>query len=292
MRSEPAPLLPRDGNGAAIHDDGAASRPAGVAVRNAPVIVLTFPYSGAERWRSVLDSHPELACTSGTGILPLCGQAADAWRAADGQSSGRLSPLAISSVRALASGIITCILARTGKRRWCEFAVAPPSSAATFRELFPGTRFLCLHRACADVIAAALHASPWGLANPRFAPFVAAYPGSAVAALTAYWTACTQQLLDLEEAHPDWCQRVRYEDLDADPHAEARVFGFLGLETPGPGSAGPAADAWPGAGTSDVTPSGPGPRSAFPADQIPPPLLAKANGLMRRLGYPPLPSRR
>jgi hypothetical protein len=250
------------------------------------VVVLSYPYSGAERWWSLLAPHPELACTLGTGILPLCEQAAASWRFTDGKANGPLSPLAVTSIRALATSIITCLLARTGKRRWCEFSAAPPGSTGTFGQLYPGTRFVCLHRACPDVIQAALHASPWGLASPAFAPFTAAYPGSTVAALTAYWIARTQPLLDFEDTHPDSCLRVRYEDLDADPRA-AGLFAFLGLDNPDHGTPSPAAAAWPG---TDTAPVGPAPRSPFPVGQLPLPLLAHANDLTEKLGYPPLSS--
>lgn len=156
-----------------------------------PVIVLTYLHSGAERLRDLLARHPGLACTSGTGILPLCAQAAEAWRSADYHASTRLSPLAVNSTRTLASAIIIALLARAGAQRWCETATADPATAETFLQLYPGKRVLCLHRGCVDVVRAALHNSTWGVAGPAIAPFTASYPGSAVAALTAYWAART-----------------------------------------------------------------------------------------------------
>jgi len=152
----------------------------------APVIVLTYAHAGAEHLRPLLAGHLDLACTSGTGLLPLCQQAATTWRHVEGQPGSALSELAAASIRALATSVITTVLAQTGKRRWCEFATAPPRSTETFLRLYPGTRIICLHRGCADVIRAALHASPWGLSGTSFAPFTAAYPGSTVAALAAY----------------------------------------------------------------------------------------------------------
>ena len=122
-------LARHDGAGAAQHDRTRVEPNSDV--RDAPVVVLTYAHSGAARLQSLLASHPDLACTSGTGILPLCEQAAITWRSADDRAGMTLSPLALASVRALATGIITSMLIRTGKRRWCELATASPMSAET-----------------------------------------------------------------------------------------------------------------------------------------------------------------
>jgi hypothetical protein len=247
----------------------------------APVIVLTYAHSGAEHLRSLLSRHPDLNCTSGTGIIPLCELAAATWRTVDGQPGGRLSALAAASVRALTGSIITSLCVQEGKRIWCETATAPPSAAETFLRLYPTTKVLCLHRACADFAHAAVHASPWGLAGSAFAPFTSAHPASTAAALTAYWVAHTGPLIEFEQSHPDACHRVRYEDLITDQHSG--LFTFLGLENP---HLHPRRGARPdgaslGSGTA-------GPRTAIPADQIPTALQAHANNLLATLGYAPL----
>jgi Sulfotransferase family len=268
----------------------ARDRPAGGGgpddpARSAPVIVLASAYCGAGQLGSLLAGHPDLACTSGTGILPLCQQAMATWRNVDSQAGQPTSPLAVAATRALAAGIITSVLAREGKRRWCEVAAANSQAAETFLRLYPGTKFLCLYRACPGVIRAAIDASPWGLADPAFAPFTRAHPASTVAALTAYWVAHTTTLLDFERAHPQGCLRVRYEDLTSDrQQTTGRITAFLGLASPG--------EQAPHAQDSDDTPHQPGntgPEPDFPAGLIPPAIRAQASDLHRQLGYPPLP---
>lgn len=257
-----------------------------VPVRDAPLIVLSYPFSGAERLRSLLAPHPGLACTMGTGVLPLCEQAAVTWRFVGGQDD-QLSPVATASVRSLVSGIVTCLLARTGKRRWCEFvATTTLAMAEVFRQVWPGVRFVCLHRACADVIRASLQASEWGLASSAFAQFTTAYPGNTAAALTAYWVARTQPLLDFEEAHPESCFRIRYEELGTYSHVDD-LFKFLDLKGTEGGVVGPAGDS---PLTRDEATTGFTPRSPFPVSQIPFSLLTQADDLMSKLGYPPLSS--
>lgn len=256
--------------------------------QSAPVIVLAYALAGGARLRSMLSGHPALTCTTGSGLLAACEQAATAWRQAEGREDRPLSPLAAASVRSLAAGLMSAIVVRSGGRRWCEIAAAPRGPAETFLELFPGTRFVCLHRACPDVIYAVLQASPWGVAGPGFAPFLAAYPASTVAALAAWWISRTGQTLAFEREHPDACLRVRYEDLAEDPgQTEGDILRFLGLdqqfpavpELPGdsdPAQAGPTGSDAPGCGAD------------LPVGQLPPLLVAQVNELHAQLGYSPL----
>jgi len=249
-----------------------------------PVIVLTYAGSGSDTLLSLLSAIPDLACTSGTGVLPLVEQAAATWRQVEARASQQPSPLAAASIRAMVSSLTTVILAREGKRRWCELARAQPSTADTFVRLFPGTRVLCLHRACPDVIYDTLHASEWGLAGPAFAPFTSAHPASNVAALAAFWATHTEQLIAFEESHPGACRRLRYEDLAAEPDRAADSIAAFLSGAPGPAAqAGPAGHQRPAPADSSQAAATP-----LPADQIPPLLLTWVEKLMADLGYPQL----
>lgn len=256
----------------------------GDAARDSPVIVLASAYSGADRLAGLLGCHPALACTTGTGVLPLCEQAMAVWRNADGRAaSGRPSRLASTTTRTLVTSAITSILVREGKRRWCEVAAASPRAAEAFLRLYPGTRFVCLYRAFPGAIRAALDASPWGLADPEFAPFTRAYPASTVAALTAYWVAHTGSLLEFEHSHPQACLRIRSEDLADDQHQVIeRILSFSGL--PGLGDmVAPDPD-------SQAHRVSACPEADLPANLIPPAMLTQANDMLRELGYPALPA--
>ena len=262
------------------------SEGASTARRTDPIVVLTYACAGADVMRSLLAGSPELACTSGTGLLPLCEQTALTWQRAEGQH-GPPSALALKSIRALAGSMISLLLAREGKRRWCEFATARPSYAQTFLRAYPGTRFVCLHRNCADVIRLALRANPWGLAGREFGAFAAAYAGYSAAAVAAYWVEHTRPMLEFEESHPGACRRVRYEDLAAVPGSlPSEMLTFLDLDhvsvvtpslTHGPDTSGDNA----GAEFADAA-------GGIPVDQLSPPLLSEVDDLMARLSYPPL----
>ena len=155
-----------------------------------------------------------------------------------------------------------------------------PQAAATFLRLYPGTQFLCLYRACPGVIRAALDASPWGITDPVFAPFITKYPANTVASLTAYWVTATGSLLAFEREHPRSCLRVRFEDFAQGRQAGKRITSFLGLSDavgrPLPGS------------HDEPQPASPDTELAadLPANLIPPALLTQANNLLQQLDYP------
>ncbi len=184
----------------------------------APVVILSYAYSGADLVQQALAEGTHLACTAATGILPLCEMAAATWGQIDDRPGQARSRLALSSIRTMVTTQIATILAATdGMRRWCELATSAPSAAETFLQIFPATRFVCVHRACTSMMSAAVTAQPWGLVSPVISQFTVGYPGNNIAAVAAYWTTATERLLTFEAAHPQAASRVRHEDVVADP---------------------------------------------------------------------------
>ena len=249
---------------------------------NAPIIVLTYAHAGAELLTQLLSASPSVACTSATGLLPVCHDAISAWERAAGMT-GPPTSLAIKSVRALASTMITVIQARGGARRWCETAFSTPEVAQTFLQVFPAARFICLYRSLREVLAETVRAYPWGLDGTPFWAHAARHPGNNAAAIAAYWTARTQALLEFESSHPGSCLRVRYEDLAADRGRQAgTIFAALGLDDSQLAVLREPAAIRRQEGRDAVT----GPiELAWPAGLIPPALLARAEELHAQLGY-------
>lgn len=271
--------------GNATKQVGPRSRPtasASEADANAPIVVLTYAHAGAELLTRLLSASPSVACTSATGLLPVCHEAISAWQ----QAQGRTEPpsnLAIKSVRALANTMITIIQARDGASRWCETAYSTPDVAQTFLQVFPATQFICLYRSLREVLSEAVRAYPWGLGGTPLWAYATGHPGNNAATIAAYWTVRTHALLEFESGHPNSSLRVRCEDLAADPvrHA-ADIFAALGLDDsqltvlPEPPATGWSAvhDAPAGAG-----------EPTLPADLIPPALMARAGELHASLGF-------
>ncbi len=255
-----------------------------MAEQPAPIIVLTDAHCGAALIGRLLSANAELACTTGSGVLPLCEQAAATWRRVDCRD-GSLSRLALTTIRTHVGAMIAVILAAGGGRRWCEISFASPTAAETFLQLYPGTQFICLHRNCLDVIRVAVAANPWGLADTIFAPFAAAYPGSSAAAVAAYWAERAESMLSFEKAHAAACRRVRYEDLTDNHEKEAQdIFAFLKL----------APDCAIRSGmpvVMDPASNGQGgflADAAIPFGYLSPPLTERVNNLQARLEYPPI----
>lgn len=245
----------------------------------APLVILTYAHAGAELLTHRLSASRSLACTAGTGVLPLCHDALSAWRRAEGRD-GPASPLAVKSVRALVTSMITVIQASGGGSRWCETAFTGDAVAQSFLQVFPEAQFLCLHRSLPEIYREATHAYPWGLSTSPFWRYSAANPGNNVATVAAYWAARTEALLEFEAQNPGSCQRIRYEDVSADrPRHLGVILARLGVD---------ASDLGGGRGSSEsqvADLSGSGAGAQLPEEWMPLPLLAKVRDLHAKLGY-------
>jgi hypothetical protein len=259
-----------------------------------PVVVLSYAFAGADLLTGALSASPSLACTSSTGLIPLCHAALAAWQQADDRA-GPPSALAITSVRAMAGAMITAIQARTGAARWCETALAQPAAADSFLQVFPSAAFVCVHRDLPGILTDSLAAYPWGLGGSPFWPHAARHPGNSVAAIAAWWAAAARSLLDFEARHPSSCTRVHREHIAADPGAAAaRITSRLRLD-PGDAAAVRAHAETAAASTpadAGRDPQASQPRPAAPGQLIPPGLLPAISRIQAELGYdqltPPL----
>lgn len=258
-------------------------RSARSGVVNGPVIMLAYAHSGADRVQDALAAGTKLACTAGTGIIPLCAAAAETWRRIEGQHDKVVSRLATVSIQQLVTAQVTAILASAGGTRWCELANVPPSAAEAFLHVFPDASFVCVHRSCPDVIRAGLQANPWGLQGQGLMPYLLAYPGNSVAALAAYWASSAEQLLAFEDANREKAHRIRYEDVTAHPdQALATVRTALQLDSTRHQSTTPGQRGfvWPDTAPSES-------RAEIPAELVPGPLRERITHLHTKLGYPP-----
>lgn len=257
-----------------------------LAVSRGPVILLSYAHAGAEELQRVLSVSRSLACTSGTGLLPLCQGAIATWRQVESRDTP--SPLAIKSVRMLLSTIASVIQARAGAARLCETALATPAAAATFARVFPDATFVCLHRGLPGVLASGLGAYPFGLGNSPFWLYSGPHPGNSLATIAAYWAARTQALLDFETNHPGSSHRVRYEDLAADPLTQAgAIYAWLRLDATELAVLLRSDDHQTSESDEAATGSA---NSAALEYSMPPELRATVDRLSERLGYPALPN--
>jgi hypothetical protein len=255
------------------------------SISNGPVVVLSYAHSGAGWVQNVVASGTDLACTSGTGIVPLCAAAAETWRRVEGGHGQPVSSLATSVVRGLVGAQVTVILAGSGKSRWCELSTVDVGAAGQFLRVYPQASFVCVHRRCLDMVGAGVQVNRREPYTQGLAPYLLAYPGNSVAALSAYWADATEELLAFERANPGAVRRIRYEDVIAAPRrARATVRDWLGLderqETWAERFDSPASD-----------PQGRATGAGRPAEMIPELLRLRINRLQAEIGYPPLGER-
>jgi hypothetical protein len=273
------------GNGdQVVHPAGAAGKAEDDHAGGGPVIVLSYAHSGAQRVQEILADGTGLACTFGTGVIPQCAAAAEAWRQVEGRDGHLMSRLAVSTVRGLVTAQVTVILASAGQARWCELATATPQALQPFLQIFPDAAVLCVHRRCPDVISAMVQASPWGLPSPALRPYLLSHPGNNVAAIAAYWANQTDDLLAFERANPASTRRIRLEDVAAGEATLTAVRDWLKLS----GSRSAARPREPGA--PQPGPHPPPPPAEIPVRLIPAALHERINRLHAELGYPPVPA--
>jgi hypothetical protein len=268
-----------------------------------PVFVLCAGRSGSTLLRFLLDGHPVLTCPPETRIPWLCTQVSQGWsviedaplNSADGAPA--FPEPVLAGLRRSFEPMIASYLATAGKTRFCDKSLGAALHSPLLREMWPKAQFISLYRHPMDVIGSGIEAAPWGLSGYGFEPYVASYPGNSIAALASYWVDYTAAITEAEAKHGDACLRLRYEDLVADPEAEAkRLFGFLGVEAV-PGitetifarqrerSGTGDHKIW---NTSSIGSGSVGRGWSIPARLIPPPLLAQVNGLAQQLGYLPV----
>jgi len=281
-----------------IHKSGPGSGPdrAGLNLEE-PVIVLTSARSGSTLLRLILDAHPELACPPETNIPRLCVQLASVCQILGGAADQGPSALPESTsarIRSLVDNIVADYLLAQGKTRWCEKSLGTVDIVEPLLGVYPKAKFICLYRHCMDVIDSALEATPWGLNGYGFDTFATRFPGNSVAALAAYWCEFTDRTADFEQAHPDRCLRIHYEDLVTDSECTVNeIFSFIGVShvpritecylTSGSGILGPGDHK--AVATRSISADSVGRGIRVPLDLIHPGQRTVVNQILTRLGY-------
>jgi hypothetical protein len=208
-----------------------------------PVVVWGYPCSGLWLLWPMLTAVPQLTCTARSGLLSACGELARAWEVADrrGRSGEvKLTPVAISSIRAAITPLVTVVLADRGvNKRWCDLYHGAPRAAEVLLQIMPGSKFVIMHRKCPDVIWTALKRLDI-TSIPDFMPAIEQNGGDKVAGVMQYWATHTAGVRAFAGRHPAACLDVRYEDVVDDPRAvAARLTSFLGFEVQHSGDKNP-----------------------------------------------------
>ena len=216
--------------------------------------------SGTTLLRLILDAHPEIGCPAEAGIPSLIQTLGRVWWTieADEMTDGagdpqapserraqpaddeqgphdgalpQLPPNAKDEIRRAALAPMRHYCGRESKRLYCDKSLDSVYHLEAVRQVFPKTRYVLLFRHVMDTVASGIEASPFGFHAYGYFPFVQRSPDNFVAALVDYWLRHVEIALGWEEAHPELCHRLRYEDLVTSPEKVVhQLFEFLGVK--------------------------------------------------------------
>jgi protein-tyrosine sulfotransferase len=206
------------------------------------VSILGFSRSGTTLTRRLFNAHPRLCCPPETLILHGCARFLEENEVSRGLKLGVLPGCSYAGIppeevlerlRGFAFGMFRELAGREGKQKWVDKTPANMFQIDKL-ELFCGSRlrYLVLIRHPLDVICS-LRELCNETENYLFElhEYIRRY-NSPLVAFAHAWADCYTRALRFQEEHPDWCVRLRYEDLVADPAAELdRVFTFLNEPT-------------------------------------------------------------
>lgn len=188
-------------------------RPADVE-RAAPIFVIGSPRSGTTLLRLILNSHPRISCGEETHFLreleTIVGRD---WPLV--ATYGLSREWWLERIRALYDEFQEAVLAGSGKSRWAEKDPTYTLHLRFIDDLFPDARYVHVLRDGHDVVAS--FRDRWGYA-------------SAARAARSEWARYVNAAQAFGAGLPAArFLELRYEDLVADPQAEAgRLFDFLG----------------------------------------------------------------
>ncbi len=222
---------------------------------NEPIFILSDARTGSTLLRVLLDTHPAICSPGELSLGLVCEHLYHVIESTLGQALLDESPEAriefcLAETRRAVEGILQKYCALKGKRRWCDKTPRNLRSLAKLKAVFPDGRYICLYRHCLDVVHSSLEYhvdpdDPLG-GHPRrqieirrmpidslqaIREYLDKYDDRAVPAFIEQWCDRADDLLAFETAATGTSQRVRYEDLVADPAGSLqRMLAFLGEE--------------------------------------------------------------
>jgi protein-tyrosine sulfotransferase len=267
-----------------------------------PAFILSAERSGSTLLRWLVDAHPEIASPGEILLGRLCFDlfitlSRTVVAVTDPPDRITANRAALARVRPIVEGIMREYAAARGKRVWCDKTPHNLQYLTVLVETFPDARYVCLYRDGLDVAHSCLEASRNGF-MAELAEYVRRSPHDLVAAMLESWCDKTELLLKLELHHPQICRRVRYEDLVARPEDVLRpLCEFFGVAwEPSMVERAFAMRHDDGGGdplikeTSRIERDRIGRGRSLDTSKLPAPLRARADSLLRKLGYAELPS--
>jgi protein-tyrosine sulfotransferase len=204
-----------------------------------PVFIVCTARSGSTLLRYLLDAHPDIACPPETKIpftaqmlmnvhADLTGNTVTELKVKKHGPQGP-APESLALAREVIGGMITEYLASRGKSVWCDKSLETVLALDVIRRLFPGARFICLHRHAMDVVASLHESCTWGYGYFTVQPYIARHYNNVPLAFAEYWMDREARMAGLEDSSARTLA-VHYERLVRDPETVVTdILRFLDL---------------------------------------------------------------
>lgn len=200
-----------------------------------PIFILASARSGSTLLRYIVDTHPDICCPAELNLGNLCSQLLRVHSYTTAQLSTASQEREIqqricAEVRQTVSDIMLSYAKAKDKINWCEKSSDNLTYADALMKVFPGAKYICLHRHCMDVVYSLLEMSRFGFVEWAV-NYVHKNPRNLVAAMAEYWADYTERLLKFERRNASECFRIKYETLVSDPSTTLnQLFAFLGVD--------------------------------------------------------------
>jgi hypothetical protein len=216
LRSPADPRAPRLGAPAPAGDD---------PIDPVPVFLIGCQRSGTSLLRRIVDTHPRFASPPETAfIVPLARVLHDGRSRRGFEGMGYDPPAVRAALARFIAGFYASYARAQGKARWADKTPHHVDILDDLWDLFgPAARFVTIVRDGRDV-AYSLSERTY----PAIAASVREAGGDVPVGAARFWAAQTGKILAFEDAHPEACHRVRYEELTTRPaDVLAPMFAFL-----------------------------------------------------------------
>ncbi len=270
------------------------------------VVVLGTPRSGTTLLRRLLNAHPAIACPPETNLLNSAARFLEEERFANNVSVGSLPGLGFSGyaedeviarLRTFVFGFLDEIRDKTGKPVWAEKTAFDSFYIDTIERLCGDRcRYICITRHALDQICSVddlcrkmqMYMRELHRYIQRYSDYYEAFAHA--------WVDVTRRIVQFESDHPDWCVRVKYEDLASQPAVElTRILEHLGLPTDVDamiaqamgGSDTPGLGDWKTYESNKISTQNVGRRSQLPRDTVSR-LAGIVNPTLLEAGYEPV----
>ncbi len=199
-----------------------------------PAFILSCERSGSTLLRYIIDTHPDIVCTSQLYLGKLCHDlylvvARTAGAVSTIADEAEKKRMVLAEVRRIVTGLMDRYAAAKNKRIWCDKTTINLDYLDIIKAVFPDAKYICLYRNAMDVVHSCIETSRLRFMHEHI-KYVHRHPRNIVSAMVEGWIDKTRTLLEFEQQNSTQCFRIKYESyvLNSAKVLEP-MFTFLGV---------------------------------------------------------------